>query len=290
MKSMTGYGKGIAETDERKVTVELRAVNHRFLDIATKLPRILLCCEDAVKKVVSSYATRGHIDVFVNYEDNRQGKSAIKPDLVLAERYVAIGEALSKLGISNDLTVSGVMRLPEVLTLISEEDDEKQIIALTVEATESACRNLVAMREAEGAILKTDMLTKLDEIQRLTAEIEVRAPQVSEEHGKKLRARIQDALDGFEVDEARLLNEIAFFVDKINIDEEITRLKGHIAHGRAIFEEKGPVGKKLDFLVQEMNREVNTTGSKSNDLYITERVLLLKNEVEKLREQVQNIE
>ncbi len=290
MKSMTGYGKGIAETDERKVTVELRAVNHRFLDVATKLPRMLVCCEDAVKKTIASYLTRGHVDVFVNYEDKRQGKSAIKPDLVLAKRYLEIGKELEKIGLNNDLTVCGVMKMPEVLTLQSEDDDENEVVALTKKATETACQKLVEMREAEGAILKTDMLTKLDEIERLTKEIEERAPQVSVEHGEKLRQRIEESLNGVALDETKLLNEICFYVDKINVDEEITRLKGHIAHGRAIFEEKGAVGKKLDFLVQEMNREVNTTGSKSNDLYITERVLLLKNEVEKLREQVQNIE
>jgi len=287
---MTGYGKGTAESDERKITVELRSVNHRFLDVATKLPRIILFCEDVIKKEISSRFSRGHIDVFVNYEDNRQGKSSVMPDIVLAEKYVEIGKSLEKLGLTNDLTVSSVMRLPEVLTLEGAEDDEKEIASLALKATEIACENLADMRSAEGAMLKTDMLTKIDEIERLTAEIETRAPYVSVDHAEKLRARITEALNGVEIDEARLLNEVAFFVDKINIDEEITRLKGHISHGRTIFNEIGPVGKKLDFLVQEMNREVNTTGSKSNDLYITERVLLLKNEVEKLREQVQNIE
>lgn len=290
MKSMTGYGKGIAETDERKVTVELRTVNHRFLDVTAKLPRMLVYCEDAVKKTISSCLIRGHVDVYVNYEDKRQGKSAIQPDIVLAKRYLEIGKELEAIGLTNDLTVYSVMKMPEVLTLQSEDDDENEVVALAKKATESACQKLVEMREAEGAMLKADMLTKLDEIERLTKEIEERAPQVSVEHGEKLRQRIEESLNGVAVDEAKLLNEICFYVDKINIDEEITRLKGHIAHGRAIFEEKGAVGKKLDFLVQEMNREVNTTGSKSNDLYITERVLLLKNEVEKLREQVQNIE
>lgn len=290
MKSMTGYGKGIAEGAERKVTVELRAVNHRFLDIASKLPRILVCCEDAIKKVISSRITRGHVDVYVNYEDNRQGKSSIKPDMVLADRYVRIGKALAELGLENDLTVNAVMRLPEVLTLESEPDDETEIVALAEQATAEACDKLVAMRYSEGERLKKDMATKIDEIERLTEEIEKRAPMVAEEHAVKLRARIEESLAGVEIDQARLLNEVSFFIDKANIDEELTRLKGHVAHGREIFGEEGPVGKKLDFLVQEMNREVNTTGSKSNDMYITERVLRLKNEVEKLREQVQNIE
>ncbi len=290
MRSMTGYGKGIAESTDRRVTVELRSVNHRFLDIATKLPRVLACCEDVVKKTIQSNITRGHVDVFVTYEDNRENKSTLTPDMGLAAKYLDIANRLADIGIENDLTASTVIRLPEVLTVVNEPDDEEAIVALAKEACEEACKKLVAMRTVEGENLKSDMLTKLAEIERLTAEVEVRAPMVAEEHGKRLRTRIEEALSGVEIDEARLLNEISFFVDKANVDEELTRLKSHIAHGRAIFEESGSVGKKLDFLVQEINREVNTTGSKSNDIYVTERVLSLKNEVEKLREQVQNIE
>ena len=290
MRSMTGFGKGVAEKDGRKITVELRSVNHRFLDVASKFPRTLVCCEDAVRKVIASRLARGHVDVFVTYEDNRQGKSDISVDLVTAARYKEIASELEKLGFDNDLTVSAVLKMPEVTSLKGEDDDEEAICLLAKAATEEACDKLVEMRTVEGEELKKDFLKKLDEVERLTAEIEARAPVVGENYAVKLRQRIEESLAGVAIDEARLLNEVAFFVDKANIDEEITRLKGHIAHGRSIIAEKGPVGKKLDFLVQEMNREVNTTGSKSNDLYITERVLLAKNEVEKIREQVQNIE
>lgn len=290
MRSMTGFGKGTAENSDRKITVELRSVNHRFLDITAKFPRMLVCCEDALRKIISKYLSRGHVDVFVTYEDNRQGKSRIKPDYVAAARYLEIGADLERLGYKNDLTVSSVMKLPEILNLQSEEDDENEIVALASEAAEAACGRLVAMRETEGEMLKKDFSVKLDVLESLTAEIEKRAPEVAKCYAGRLRSKIEESLAGVDIDEARLLNEVAFFADKANIDEEITRLKGHIAHGRAILGEKGAVGKKLDFLVQEMNREVNTTGSKSNDLYITERVLLAKNEVEKIREQVQNIE
>lgn len=290
MKSMTGFGKGTAEAMERRITVELRSVNHRFLDVATKFPRMLICCEDAVRKTVSKYISRGHVDVFVTYEDNRQGKAVIKPDFVAAARYIEIGEELAKMGVINDLTASAVMKLPEVLNLQSETDDENVIISLATEATVIACERLVAMRATEGEMLKADFENKLNNLECLTNEIESRAPIVAKNYADKLRLRITESLAAVEIDETRLLNEVAFFVDKANIDEEITRLKGHIAHGRAIIKEKGAIGKKLDFLVQEMNREVNTTGSKSNDLFITEKVLLAKNEVEKIREQVQNIE
>lgn len=290
MRSMTGFGKGVAEQEGRKITVELRSVNHRFLDISSKFPRLLVCCEDAVRKVVSSRISRGHVDVFVTYEDVRQGKSVISPDYVAAQRYKEIAAELAKQGFADDLTVTNVLKLPEVLNLQQEEEDEALITALAVQATESACDKLVEMREKEGEMLKKDFLIKLDGLEKITAEIAARAPEVSATYAQKLRARIEESLKDVAIDEARLLNEVAFFVDKVNIDEELTRLAGHIAHGRSILQENGPIGKKLDFLVQEMNREVNTTGSKSNDLYITERVLLAKNEVEKIREQVQNVE
>lgn len=290
MRSMTGFGKGVAETDERKMTVELRTVNHRFLDITSKFPRILLCCEEPVRKVISKRISRGHVDVYITYEDNRQGKSLIKTDFNVAEQYGEIAKTLENMGYENDLTVTALMRLPEILSYQSGEEDETELIKLACAATDAACDKLIAMRETEGEMLKRDFSAKLDELERLTAEIEAREPEVSNEFSAKLRARIEESLNNVAIDEARLLNEVAFFVDKINIDEELTRLKGHIAHGRAILNEKGAIGKQLDFLVQEMNREVNTTGSKSNDLYITERVLKAKNEVEKIREQVQNIE
>ena len=290
MRSMTGFGKGIAEGYDRKITVELRSVNHRFLDLSSKLPRLLVCCEDVIRKEISRYLVRGHVDIYVTYEDNRQGKSVIKPDYVAAERYKEIGEELAKRGFPDDLTVSNVLRLPEVLELQAEEDDENIIIELAKKATSEACEKLVSMRETEGENLKKDFLDKIAGLEKLTAEIKDRAPLVHKEYAEKLRERIVESLVDVAIDEGRLLNEVSFFVDKSNIDEELTRLSSHLVHARSILNENGPIGKKLDFLVQEMNREVNTTGSKSNDLYITERVLLAKNEVEKIREQVQNIE
>ncbi len=290
MKSMTGYGKGIAEGHDRKITIELRSVNHRFLDISSKLPRALIFCEETVRKVLSKHFVRGHIDVYCSYEDNREGKARIKLDTVIAQKYQSIASELESLGIVNDLSVSNVLKMPEVLTAQTEEDDDTIIQNLLEEALESAAEKLMKMRETEGEILKKDLIEKFDYIAVLTDEMEKRTPKVSEEYAEKLKARIVESLQSVSYDEARLLNEVAFFVDKANIDEEITRLKAHIKHGLSILKENGAVGKKMDFLVQEMNREVNTTGSKSNDSLLTEKMLQIKIEVEKIREQVQNIE
>lgn len=287
---MTGYGKGIAEGNNRKITIELRAVNHRFLDIASKLPRGLNFCEDTIRKVLSKYLVRGHIDVYCSYEDNREGKAKIKLDTVIARKYQSIGAELELLGFVNDLTASQVLRMPEVLTAQTEEDDDSIIQNLLEEAMESACEKLLEMRKTEGRILKNDLVEKFNFIAEITDEITKRTPQVSENYAEKLKLRIAESLQNVAYDEARMINEVAFFVDKSNIDEEITRLKAHIKHGLSIMDEEGAVGKKMDFLVQEMNREINTMGSKSNDFILTEKVLLAKNEVEKIREQVQNIE
>lgn len=290
MRSMTGYGKGIAEGYDRKITVELRAVNHRFLDIASKLPRALSSCEDVIRKVIGNYLIRGHVDVFCTYEDNRQGKANIKVDALIAKKYQSIGKELEEMGFVNDLTASQILRLPEVLIAQSDSDDDNILQELFFEASELACQRLVSMRETEGNNLKLDLEDKFDFLKGVVASIEERAPKVGQNYAEKLRQRIEDAIKDVAFDETRLINEVAFFVDKSNIDEEITRLKGHLKHGISIINEKGAIGKKMDFLVQEINREVNTIGSKSNDFSLTEKVLLAKNEVEKIREQVQNIE
>lgn len=289
MKSMTGYGKGIAEGFDRKMTIELRAVNHRFLDISSKLPRQLSFCEDIIRKVLTNHLTRGHIDVYCSYEDNREGKSKIKLDTVTAQKYLDIGTEMEKLGFVNDITASQVIRMPEVLTAKCEDDDEEIIQSLLKKAAENAVVRLVAMRETEGEILKQNLAEKLETVQSLLSDIENRAPIVAQNYAEKLKARICEHLDNVAFDESKFLSEVAFFADKSNIDEEIIRLKAHLQHAKAVLQESTS-GKKLDFLVQEMNREINTMGSKSNDCLLTEKVLLAKNEVEKIREQVQNIE
>ncbi len=290
MKSMTGFGRGIAEKDGRKITIDIKSVNHRFSDYSIKFPRTLLFCEDIVRSVCSEYLTRGHMDVFVLYENTRDDKTSVSLDLPLAKKYSEIASKLADEGFENDLTASRVMKMPDVIELQETEDDIEIISELCRQATEQACENLVAMRVKEGEKLKADLNEKLSTLERLVTEIAERAPSVVTTYAEKLRKKVSDFLQGAETDEARLLTEVCLYADKVAIDEELTRLKTHFAHTREMFEQNHPVGKKLDFTVQEINREINTTGSKSNDMYITERVIEAKNELEKFREQVQNIE
>ena len=290
MRSMTGFGRGNAEMEQRKITVEIKSVNHKQLDLAVKSPRTLFFCEDTIRNICKKYIVRGHVDVFVNYKDNRDDKESVIADVAIAKQYISVAKELEKIGINNDLTASSILRLPDVVTVEPNDDDEKILEELVAEATKGACENLVIMREKEGENLKKELLFRLNNLCNIVSEIAERAPVVSEIYSQKLKQRMEEVLNGVEVDEGRFLNEVAFFVDKSNIDEEITRLKSHLSHGLQLMEEKSEVGKRFDFLVQEINREINTTGSKSNDLLLTQKVLAAKNELEKFREQVQNIE
>lgn len=290
MRSMTGYGKGISENCNRKVVIELKAVNHKGLDIIIKLNRSLSFCENSIRQILNSKILRGHIEVYVNYEDNRIDKSKIVCNEEIAKQYQNIAKKLGSLGFVDDMTASQVMRMPEVLTSIDEDDDEKIIIDLIENATNIACDNLLEMKNHEGIMLYNDVKSRFNNLEEITDKIKLRAPFVSEFYKEKLIQRIKEALEEVEIDESKLLNEVAFFIDKSNIDEEIARLFGHINHGKEIMDKEGAIGSSLDFLGQELMREANTTGSKSNDFELTKYVLEAKNEIKKIREQIQNIE
>ncbi len=290
MRSMTGFGRGTAECDGRKVTIELRSVNHRFSDYTMKFPRSLVFCEDVVRGVCARYIIRGHVDVFLSYSNTRDDKAAVNLDLPLAKKYLEIAKELEQLGVTNDLTAYSLMRFPDIIDVEESEDDAEKIASLVSAATEEACRALVAMRETEGKKLTVDLENKLSNLEEIVAFIEERAPSVVTVYAEKLRKKMEDYLSGVEIDESKFLSEICLYTDRVAIDEEITRLKTHFAHCKEIFKKEGSVGKSLDFTVQEMNREINTTGSKSNDMLITEKVIAAKNELEKFREQIQNIE
>ncbi len=291
MLSMTGYGKGAFEADGLELTCEIKTVNNRYLDVSIKAPRVFAAYEDVIRGLVREKLTRGHADVFVSLKDKREKPTATTVDLALASSYVSAAKQIKDAFpfLPDDLTVSSVLRYPEVL---KQEDtqalDEEMIIALK-SALGVALDNLNAMRLIEGEKLKADMLSRMDEIERLVSCVSARAPLVAKTYREKLVNRIKEYLDGVEIDEGRLLTEVAVFTDKSNIDEELTRLRSHIGQFREICKE-GVVGRKLDFLVQEFNREANTTCSKSNDVEITRLGLALKNEIEKVREQVQNLE
>ncbi len=286
---MTGYGKGVAEREGRKITVEIKTVNHRFLDLSFKLPRNFQFAESVLRSLLQSKLSRGHADVFLTYEDTRV-VSTVALNVALAEGYKKIGQELEKIGFQNNLTAESVIRVPDMVKTTALEEDENLLLALCKESTTLALENLIKMRSAEGERLIGDVKLKLKEIAIAVEEIATRAPLVSAEYREKLTARVKEALEGTEIDENRIALEVAVFIDRANVDEEITRLRGHLAHYEEILNQGGAIGKQLDFLTQEANRETNTIGSKCNDMQITNRVLFLKNQIEMVREQIQNLE
>ena len=291
MYSMTGYGRGEYKKGGVELTVEIKTVNNRYLDAVIKAPRIFAAHEENIRGIIREKLTRGHADVFVSFSDKREREKVLNLDENAARSYVAAAGKISALfpEISNDLTVTSVLRYPEVLKSEDAAAADDEIIAAMAEALKLALEKLNAMRKIEGEKLKDDMLSRMDTIEKLVSEVEVRAPLVVEGYRAKLEAKMKKILENTEVDESRLLTEAALFADKSNIDEELTRLHSHISQFREICKEE-LVGRKLDFLVQEFNRETNTICSKSNDIEITRLGLALKNEIEKVREQVQNVE
>ena len=289
MLSMTGYGKAEYSEGGINLTVEVKTVNNRNFDFNCKMSRFFIAFEDALRKTVQNYVSRGRVDLFVNFSDTRENPVSLSVDLQRAEGYYNAAVLIAeKFGIQNDCTALSIMKCPDVVTdnSIADYSDLQEILVNTVAL---ACENLNQMRKVEGEKLVIDMLSRMDTIKSLLKGIKVRSPVILTEHRERLKGRIGEALQNVKYDETRLLNEVAFFVDKINIDEEITRLSSHISQFRKIVNVCG-AGKKLDFLMQEFNRETNTICSKSNDLQVTDLALSLKNEIEKVREQVQNIE
>ena len=293
MYSMTGYGKGTVTRDGRQLTVELKSVNHRFLDVSMRLPRSLTFLEDVFRTELAKKLSRGHVDVFVNYVNTREDARKVSIDAQLLTAYVkAAREANEALDLRDDLTLAACLRLPDVVQTLEADEDTASVCALAAEAVGAAIEGLKQMRLAEGERLKKDFLARADVVLGLTEEIALRAPEVVAEYREKLSARIDQLLcgTGVEPDKARLATEIALFADRASIDEEIVRLRSHVSEMKLLLDDPEPAGRKLDFVVQEMNREFNTIGSKANDADLTKRVLLGKAEIEKIREQVQNIE
>ena len=291
MLSMTGYGKGEYVEGGLELTCEIKTVNNRYLDVSIKAPRVFAAYEDVIRNTVRAKLSRGHADLFISFKDKRERPTALTVDTALALSYVAAAKALQEAcpELANDVTLSSVLRYPEVLKQEDQQCLDEELKTALNTALNRALDNLNVMRAVEGEKLKADMLSRMATIETLVAEVSQRAPLVAAEYREKLTARVKEYLENAQVDENRLLTEGAVFTDKSNIDEELTRLRSHIEQFRSICEE-GVVGRKLDFLVQEFNREANTTCSKSNDVTITRVGLALKNEIEKIREQVQNLE
>lgn len=291
MLSMTGYGKGEYSEGGIELTCEIKTVNNRYLDVSIKAPRIFAAYEDVVRNTVRKKLTRGHADVFVSLKDKRERPTALTADMALAASYVAAAKAMKEAfpELTDDVTLTSVLRYPDVLKQEDSVSLDEELTNALLTALNMALDKLNEMRAVEGEKLKTDMLSRMQAIEELVGEVSVRAPKLQEEYREKLKNKVQEYLANVPVDESRLLSEVAVFADRTNIDEELTRLRSHIEQFRSICEE-GVVGRKLDFLVQEFNREANTTCSKSNDVAITRIGLALKNEIEKIREQVQNLE
>ena len=291
MWSMTGYGKGAYEKEGLELTCEIKTVNNRYLDCSIKAPRVFSAYEEVIRATVREKLTRGHADLFISLKDKREKPTALSVDVALATSYVQSAQKIKELfpNLVDDITLSAVLRYPEVLKSEDTQTLDEEMITALKTALAVALENLNAMRLIEGEKLKADMLARVCVIEELVEKISERAPLVAKAYKERLETRIKEQLENVQYDEARLLTEVAVFTDKSNIDEELTRLRSHIEQFREICKE-GVVGRKLDFLVQEFNREANTTCSKSNDVEITRLGLALKNEIEKIREQVQNLE
>jgi len=290
VKSMTGYGRCHIEEDGREMTVEVKSVNHRFLDISYRLSRALSFLDDVVRKGVGAKLARGHVDVFVSYANHRQDAKEVRVDTALAVAYKqALGELAAAVGKDADVPLTDYARLPDVLTVQEKEEDQQAVRDLFERALSGALDSLIVMREQEGERMCADILEKIANIESIRNQVAERAPLVVSEYRDKLHQRIAALTEG-EIDEARLITEVAIFADRAAIDEELVRLLSHIAAIRDTVKLAEPVGRRLDFLVQELNREVNTIGSKASDTMIAQAVVSAKGEIEKLREQVQNVE
>ncbi len=291
VNSMTGYGKGIAERDGLKVVVELKSVNHRFLDLMIKTPKLFNFSEDAIRKCMKESFARGHFDIFVNYEDTRQDRTSVSFDYSLVNAYVEAAKKISsEYFVQDTLSTAQIIALPDVAKVVCEDEDQDFLNNIVLEALKQAIENISKMRASEGVLMQNDVMNKMATIKDIVKVIEEKAPGMVEEHFAKVKERVQEMLKDVAIDEAKLLNEIAFYTDKVCVDEEIQRLKSHLDHFAEIISKGGACGKQLDFIVQEMNREANTCGSKCNNIEVSNQVIALKNEIEKVREQIQNIE
>jgi uncharacterized protein (TIGR00255 family) len=289
---MTGYGKGEASSSGFRIKAELKSVNHRYLDITVKLPRYLIYLEESIKKLIKEKLGRGKVDVFINLDFESISSLEVKVDIPLAMNFKnALSDLRDQLQIEDSIRLSNILSIPDVIRTEKKDLDEASVWETLRSAIDSALSQLVVMRESEGQQLKLDMLEKLGTIEEIVSEVKIRSPLVVEEYRKKLNERIAALLEEPAIiDQDRLAMEVAVYADKSSIDEELTRMNSHIAQFRSIIEEDGAIGRKLDFLIQEFNREVNTIGSKSSDSIIVNKVVDLKSEIEKIREQVQNIE
>lgn len=291
VKSMTGFGRFELSRDNRKISVEMKSVNHRYLELGIRLPKKLNAFEGKIREVMKTYIVRGKVDVFISYEESSDDKVNLEYNSALAAEYMDIFNTMAQqFGMTNDVSIGALARYPEVITTKEAEVDEDSLWHFIEEAVKGACEQFVATREKEGANLAKDLIAKLDHLIELVDFIEERSPQILAEYRAKIKQKVDELLADNTLDEARIATEVVMYSDKICVDEETVRLKSHIEHAKKCLSEDGGVGRKMDFIIQEMNREANTILSKANNLDISNAGIELKTDIEKVREQVQNIE
>jgi uncharacterized protein (TIGR00255 family) len=291
IKSMTGFGRGNIDQDGRSFTVEIKSVNHRYCDLNIKMPKSLLSLEDRIRKTLQEKVSRGKVDVFITQNNYEKQGTKVVLDEKLADSYVeCLNKIKARYDIKENISLSLISRFPDVINLKQEEEDVENLWQILSLPLKDAVNLLVDMRKKEGVKLEKNILSKCDYIKSLLDKIEEKSPLIVKEYKEKLTERLRELLGECQVDESRIAIEVALFADKSSIDEEVVRLNSHLVQLRETFHLNESVGRKLDFIVQEMNREVNTIGSKANNLEVTNTVLNIKNEIEKIREQIQNIE
>lgn len=290
IQSMTGYGRAVLNRDGKEITAEIRSVNNRYLDCTVKLPRMYSFAEDAIRQRVKETVSRGKVDVFLSVNATAD-KLAVSLNRPVLEGYLqAMQTMAADYGVQNDISVASLSRLPDIFVVEKQQEDEAEVIQLLLDAVNEALGAYNIMRAAEGAALERDLRSRAQTILALVEQVERRSPVTLAEYRARLTAKLQEVLDSTQIDEARILTEAAIYADKIAVDEETVRLRSHLQQLQAMLDGGGVIGRKLDFLMQEMNREANTIGSKGNDLEQARTVVEIKAELEKIREQMQNIE
>lgn len=292
IKSMTGFGRCEVAEGQRRFVVEMKGVNHRYLDVNIRMPKKLNFFETAIRSLLKQSVQRGKVDIFITYEDLSESQVSLKYNETLAGEYLKYFQQMQEtFGLENDVRVSHLSRCPEVLTMEEQAVDEEELWNELKKALSGAISQFVETRSTEGENLKKDLLEKLDDMLMLTEQIEKRSPQIIAEYREKLETKVKELLEDTQIEESRIAAEVVMFADKICTDEEIVRLRSHIVHMKETLKsDENGIGRKLDFIAQEMNREANTILSKANDLEVSQKAIALKTEIEKVREQIQNIE
>ena len=291
IKSMTGFGRAEAQDEQHKFTVEIKSVNHRYLDFNIKMPKKLSFFDSAIRTLLKEYMLRGKVDVFISYEDFTQSHMILQYNQEVASQYMAYFQKMADtFGICNDITAAELGRFQDVFTMEEVDSDEKELWGLLEQVLRKACEQFVETRKTEGENLWTDLVQKLDQMLEKVGMVEERSPQILQEYRQKLEDKMKELLSDTQIEESRIASEVIIYADKICTDEETVRLKSHIRHMKEVLADGEGIGRKLDFIAQEMNREANTILSKANDLETSNLAIDLKTEIEKVREQIQNIE